>query len=245
MSAKPLSRFGRIADPTLHPYELLRREVTEAIKTNNLDPDADRAKIETCCREAIERWQSVARQGLDGKQLLGDPEGMAQRILASVLEFGPLTELLADPGVEEIFIEGEDIFFLDQRGLMRGVSEVTTEAENLSIVRRLLQDSGREVTERDPIVQARCFGGTVRVGVVIPPIADRLSVTIRKYVLRNETLERLVAYDSITPDRRRAALDRRTGEGGRVGVWAARCREDHARQPRCCGRCGRRPSCAV
>ncbi len=185
-------------DAVMGPYDQLRSEVTEAIKTDNLDPDTDIALIEAATHEAVNRWQSIARQGLDHKMLLSDPSGMAARILLSVLAYGPLTALLSDPGIEEIFIEGDDIFYIDGQGIMRSVSEVVTEPELLNIVRRLLQDAGREVTERDPIVQARCFGGTVRIGVVIPPIADRLSVTIRKYTMRNETLQRLVGYDSIT-----------------------------------------------
>ncbi len=188
----------------LAPYEQLRNEVTEGIKSARLDPELDPSGVEQFVHDAIEQWQSVARKGLDGKELLARPDEMANRILRYVLEYGPLTEPLNDPGVEEIFIEGDDIFYIDGGGYMRGVSEVTTAEENLAVVRRLLQDSGREVTEREPMVQARVLGGTVRLGVVIPPIADKLSVTIRKYTMRNETLSLLVGRESM--DQRVAEL---------------------------------------
>ncbi|MEL7209491.1 MAG: ATPase, T2SS/T4P/T4SS family, partial [Actinomycetota bacterium] len=137
-------------------------------------------------------------------ELLVRPDEMAERIVRYILEYGPLTEPLADPAVEEIFIEGDDIFYIDGGGYMRGVSDVTMADENLAVVRRLLQDSGREITERDPMVQARVLDGTVRLGAVIPPIADKLSVTIRKYTMRNETLSLLVARESM--DQRVAEL---------------------------------------
>ena len=180
------------------PYRELRENVTDAIRTADLDPDTDRDQIAQLAQQAVDRWQTVARQGLAGRQLLSDPDAMVQRILLAVLAYGPLTPLLSDPHIEEIFIEGDDVFYIGPQGVMRGIAETTSEADNLKAVRRLLQDSGREVTEREPMVQARCFGGTIRLGVVIPPIADRLSVTIRKYTMRNETLERLIGYDSLT-----------------------------------------------
>jgi pilus assembly protein CpaF len=188
----------------LSPYEQLRNEVTEGIKDARLDPELDPAGVRTFVQAAIEQWQSVARKGLEGKELLVRPEEMAERILRFVLEYGPLTGPLGDPGVEEIFIEGDDIFYIDGGGYMRGISEATMADENLAVVRRLLQDSGREVTEREPMIQARVLDGTVRLGVVIPPIADKLSVTIRKYTMRNETLSLLVGRDSM--DQRVAEL---------------------------------------
>ena len=160
MKAEPKSRrraIGRV----LSPYEQLRNEVTEGIKDARLDPETDPLSVHDFVRSAIDQWQSVARKGLDGKELLVRPDEMAERILRYVLEYGPLTEPLSDPGVEEIFIEGDDIFFIDGGGYMRGVSEVTMADENLAVVRRLLQDSGREITERDPMVQARVLDGTV------------------------------------------------------------------------------------
>ncbi len=197
MTNEGTTQRRRVNQRTLSPYEQLRNEVTEGIKNARLDPEADPSGVAEFTRTAIDQWQSVARKGLEGKELLVRPEEMTERILRYVLEYGPLTGPLNDPGVEEIFIEGDDIFFIDGGGYMRGVNEVTMADENLAVVRRLLQDSGREVTEREPMVQARVLGGTVRLGVVIPPIADKLSVTIRKYTMRNETLSLLVGRDSM------------------------------------------------
>ncbi|MCP5031192.1 MAG: CpaF family protein [Actinomycetia bacterium] len=197
MTTEGTTQRRRTSQRSLSPYEQLRNEVTEGIKNARLDPEADPGGVVEFIRAAIDQWQSVARKGLEGKELLVRPEDMTERILRYILEYGPLTGPLEDPGVEEIFIEGDDIFYIDGGGYMRGVNEVTMADENLAVVRRLLQDSGREVTERDPMVQARVLGGTVRLGVVIPPIADELSVTIRKYTMRNETLSLLVGRDSM------------------------------------------------
>ena len=199
-----MASLRRTHTRALSPYEQLRNEVTDDIKSARLDPESDTENVRRFVSDAIDRWQTVARKGLDGKELLAHPEQMADRLLRYVLEFGPLTGPLSDPAVEEIFIEGDDVFYIDGGGYMRGVAEATFAEENLAVVRRLLQDSGREITEREPMVQARVLGGTVRLGAVIPPIADHLSVTIRKYTMRNETLSLLVARQSM--DQRVAEL---------------------------------------
>jgi pilus assembly protein CpaF len=42
------------------------------------------------------------------------------------------------------------------------------------------------------------MGGTARLTAVIPPVGDRLSATIRRYALRRQTLDSLVALESIS-----------------------------------------------
>ena len=145
MSREPATARRRTTSRPLSPYEQLRNEVTDGIKNTRLDPEVDPEGVNRFVRTAIESWQTVARQGLDGKELLARPDEMAERILRYVLEYGPLTSPLNDPGVEEIFIEGDDVFYIDGGGYMRGVSEVTTAGENLAVVRRLLQDGTKPV----------------------------------------------------------------------------------------------------
>jgi pilus assembly protein CpaF len=48
------------------------------------------------------------------------------------------------------------------------------------------------------MVQARVLDGTARLTAAIPPVGDRLSATLRRYVVRNVTLDDLVGRDSLT-----------------------------------------------
>ena len=83
------------------------------------------------------------------------------------------------------------------------------------------------------MVQARVLDGTARLTAAIPPVGDRLSATLRRYVVRNVTLDDLVARDSLSPEaatflgalmqlRSRVAVSGEPGAG-----------QDHARSPRC------------
>mgnify|MGYP003341085277 CR=1 FL=1 len=70
------------------------------------------------------------------------------------------------------------------------------------------------MNHRSPIVQARVLDGKVRLGVVIPPVSDRLSCTLRKYTLHHEDLRDLVHLDSLSPSAAAllsAAMMTRTG----------------------------------
>jgi pilus assembly protein CpaF len=181
-------------------YEQLRTSVADRIKTLNLDPNAESSAVIALIRDEIADYQARAGLALDDLPTLSDPSRMADQLTQSILDFGPLSPLLEDETIEEIFIEGSDLYCIDGQGQLRGASEITSQGELMHQVRKLLQESGRELNERNPMVQARVFGGRIRLGVVAPPIADHLSVTLRKYTMRHETFDLLVRYDGLTPE---------------------------------------------
>jgi pilus assembly protein CpaF len=63
----------------------------------------------------------------------------------------------------------------------------------------MLASTDRQLNTRHPMVQARVLGGSARLTAAIPPIGDQLSATVRRYVVRNVTLDDLVARDSMSP----------------------------------------------
>ena len=75
----------------------------------------------------------------------------------------------------------------------------TSEEENRQIVERLLAATDRQLNTKHPMVQARVLDGTARLTAAIPPVGDQLSATLRRYVVRNVTLDDLVARDSLSP----------------------------------------------
>src|SRR2546430_8088121 len=124
---------------------------------------------------------------------------MVHRVLRSITELGPLSELLARRDVEEIFVEGARVTYLDVEGRLRGLPEPTTEDENRQILERILAATDRQLNAKHPIVQARVLDGTARLTAAIPPIADRLSATVRRYTGRDVTLDEVVARDALSP----------------------------------------------
>jgi len=179
-------------------YDEIRRDVLARIARRQLRPDGDLDEVRSETYRAVEEYERVARLGEELPLL--SPTVMADRVLRSIVDFGPLTDLIARHDVEEIFIEGARVSFLDGSGRLRGLALPTSEDENRQIIERLLAPTDRQLNTKHPMVQARVLAGTARLSAAIPPVGDRLSATLRRYVVRNVTLADLVARDSLSQE---------------------------------------------
>ncbi len=180
---------------TRDAYELIRHGVLAAIEQRRLEPDRDITEVRVETQRAVDDYQRRARLG--NEISLSDPVLMVERIMSSVCDFGPLTELLSRSDVEEIFVEGPRVSYLDASGKLRGLAVPTTESENRRVVERLLASTERHLNAQYPLVQARVLHGTARLTASIPPISDRLSATLRRYVVRHVSLADLVRRGSL------------------------------------------------
>lgn len=182
---------------TVDAYAEIRRRALERIDHAGVDPDEDKGRLKELVEEAVDEYQRLAHLG-EGRSL-ADPGATVERLLRSVTAHGALGDLLERNDVEEIFIEGDRVTYLEAGGGLRGLEAPSTEEENQRVVERLLASTDRRLDASMPLSQARILEGTARLTAVIPPIADRLSATIRRYALRRQTLDSLVDLGSITP----------------------------------------------
>jgi pilus assembly protein CpaF len=105
-----------------------------------------------------------------------------KEVLDESLGLGPLEELLADPTVTEIMVNGADMIYVEKSGKLQ-LSNVrfTSNGHLRTIIERIVNPLGRRIDERTPYVDARLADGS-RVNAVIEPLSiDGPSVTIRKF----------------------------------------------------------------
>ena len=178
-------------------YEEIRSDVLAHLERAKLDPKTNLDGVRQAVVDTVEGYQVRAHLG-EGRALR-DPHDMVGRVLTSITGYGPLTELLTRPEIEEVFIEGSRVSYLDALGHLQGLSIPTSEAENRQIIDRLLATTQRHLDSQNPIVQARVLDGKARLSAAIPPVADRLSATIRRHILRKESIHSLVERGSLTP----------------------------------------------
>jgi pilus assembly protein CpaF len=178
-------------------YLDIRRRALQLVEEQRLDADADVDAIRHVVTRSVEEYQRRAHIG--DERTLGNPGEMIARVTRSLAEYGPLTDLLQRPDIEEIFIEGARVTYIDGTGRLRSLDEPTTAEENKHVIDRLLARSDRRLDAANPIVQARVLDNSARLTAVIPPIADQTSVTVRRYALRKETIGSLVEFDSMSP----------------------------------------------
>ena len=177
-------------------YEKLRREALSRIDDSGIDPADDQTAVRDLLQTTVDEYQSRAHLG-EGRSL-ADPTGTVDRLVESVTGRGPLAQLLDRSDIEEIFIEGDQVTYLEASGALRGASVPSSEAENRQTVERLISETDRRLDASNPIAQARILDGSARLTAVIPPVGDHLSATIRRYALRRQTLSSLVELGSLT-----------------------------------------------
>ena len=85
-------------------YDSIRREVLRAIERRRLRPDRDLADVRAEVERAVDEYQRRAQFG--EARRLADPATVVERVVRSIADLGPLTDLLARSDVEEIFIDG-------------------------------------------------------------------------------------------------------------------------------------------
>ena len=181
---------------TVDVYESLRQEALARIDSTGLDPASQVAEVRDLLEATVDAYQRRAHLG-EGRSLI-DPRATVERLARSVSGSGPLQDLLERPDIEEIFVEGERVTYLEAGGALRSIAAPTTELENRQVIERLIASTDRRLDASSPIAQARILDGSARLTAVIPPVGDRLSATIRRYALRRQTLDSLVDLESLT-----------------------------------------------
>ncbi len=125
---------------------------------------------------------------------------LERRIAQRSFGLGPLEELLADPAVDEIMVNGPGLVWVERAGCLEATDLCFADAEELRhAIERILAPLGRRVDEAEPLADARLPDGS-RVNVIIPPLAlDGPVLTIRRFRPRGLDPDALVALGSWTP----------------------------------------------
>ncbi|MFN8045941.1 MAG: ATPase, T2SS/T4P/T4SS family [Dermatophilaceae bacterium] len=174
----------------------VRSEVEELIRRSGLDPVKDQAAVRQLVKEAVVDYDQRSVHG--GLPFIDDVDVAARMVWDSVAGLGPLQRYLDDPEVEEIWVNQPSRVFIARRGVAELTSTVLTRDEVRDLVERMLKSSGRRVDLSSPFVDATLPDGS-RLHVVIPDITrEDWLVNIRKFVVRADRLDDLVALGTLT-----------------------------------------------
>ncbi|MGH9374448.1 MAG: ATPase, T2SS/T4P/T4SS family, partial [Vicinamibacterales bacterium] len=111
----------------------------------------------------------------------------------------PIEDLLIDPAITEVMVNaGGRRVFVERRGIVEAVAGRALEVRNLTVaIKNIARACGDEISERQPIHDARLEDGS-RVAAMFPPCAvDGPTLTIRKFTYRY-SLDDLVAGSTLT-----------------------------------------------
>jgi len=176
-----------------------RREDVDRIKRRVLEYYDFAAMTDEQLDEAV--MKCIAEEYGDQYLDMATRADIADQVFSSIRGLGLLDSILYDDSITEVMINGCKDIFIEKAGKVMRLQEEFEDDERLSdVIQKIVGMAGREVNEANPIVDTRLADGS-RVNVVLPPISLKGPiVTIRKFSKEPMTIEKLIAYGSITQD---------------------------------------------
>jgi pilus assembly protein CpaF len=173
----------------------LRRRLIERRRAEAAAGGAEAEELSVAVERLVEREAAILSGPTRAK--------VAELILRDTVGLGPLEELMADPLVEEVMVNGPDEVYVERAGrIERTPVRFPSERALRDAIERILTPLGRRIDELSPMVDARLDDGS-RVNVVIPPLAvGGPSLSIRRFAAARPGPDQLVASGSLTPEAR-------------------------------------------
>ncbi len=176
-----------------------KRERLEQIKERIRIQLRDRSQVDddvlyACIEEAVEEEARARYLPLAGRLELRN------RLVNAFRRLDILQELVDNPEITEIMINGKDQIFVEQHGRISRWEEGFDSNQQLEdMIQQIVSRINRAVNVANPIADARLPDGS-RVHIVLPPIAlDGPVVTIRKFP-EPITVQRLLELGSLSEE---------------------------------------------
>ncbi|WP_082887514.1 CpaF family protein [Bordetella ansorpii] len=135
-------------------------------------------------------------------QLSGQEEELISRqMLDEMVGVGPIEPLLADDTVNDILVNGAGQIFIERYGKLELTPITFIDEEHVfNTAQRIAARVGRRIDEANPMVDARLPDGS-RVNVITHPLAlDGTTISIRKFMRRDLSLESLASRGAMSMD---------------------------------------------
>ena len=132
---------------------------------------------------------------------LKEREQLEHLLFNSLRKYDAIQELLEDPEVTEIMVNGASHIFYEKKGkLFQSQTHFSSEQKLGDVIQQMAGNSNRMVNEASPIVDTRLEDGS-RVNIVLSPISiDGAAVSIRKFPQTPILMEDLIRIGSITEE---------------------------------------------
>ncbi|WP_200911075.1 MULTISPECIES: CpaF family protein [unclassified Sphingomonas] len=120
-------------------------------------------------------------------------------LVDELLGLGPLEELLADPAISDIMVNGPEQTFVERKGKLELANINFRDEEHLfQIAQRICNSVGRRVDQTTPLADARLKDGS-RVNVIVPPLSLKgTAISIRKFSAKPITIDMMAGFGSMS-----------------------------------------------
>lgn len=169
---------------------------------NELKKELRKLLEENVYREDEELYEVIDSLILKQRSIpipLSEKNRLRKELFYGVRKLDVLQELLEDPSITEIMVNGPDHIFVERNGKIEECKFCFSSVEKLKdVVMQIVGRCNRVVNESKPIVDARLENGD-RVNVVVSPAALHGPIlTIRRFPKEPITMKKLIAYGTLT-----------------------------------------------
>ncbi len=165
--------------------------ISHALESKSLTP-AERTKV---VRDLlVQAYESTKLQLSNSLR-----DDIFKVVMDELIGFGPIQQLLDDPHVTEVMVNGAKNVYVEKNGKLEKTTIVfDDDIQVLRVIDRIILPLGRRIDSDSPTVDARLPDGS-RVNAIIPPVAiDGPSITIRKFSKEHLTFDQLIELGTIT-----------------------------------------------
>lgn len=170
----------------------VRNKIMEQISyRENLSDEAMKEMIaELLMEEARKTYIPLKERIMIGKE-----------IFQSMRELDVLQNLIDDPDITEIMINGPDSIYVEEYGKIKQIDKKFENEEKLrNVIQQIVAKCNRVVNDSSPIVDARLENGS-RVNVVLNPVAlNGPILTIRRFPEHPFTMEKLISIGAVSDE---------------------------------------------
>jgi pilus assembly protein CpaF len=190
--------------PKTDPFEGLKEKIHEKIieeintgAFKESEGEEQDSNLEKEISEIVERFledESTFITKLEKQKLLNE-------IIDETIGFGPINQLIRDPSVSEIMVNGTDKVYIEKNGKLLLTDVAFKDDQHIMrVIDKIVAPLGRRIDESSPMVDARLPNGS-RVNVIIPPLAlNGPTITIRKFSERPFTVKDLINFGTLSPE---------------------------------------------
>ena len=188
--------------PVINDYDIfsdkdflddIRKKIIESIIDNKID---DSVPLESYINDEIDKV-------LNGHDLTNLERSHIYNIIDNELNgYGPINELLNDPNISEIMVNGPNEIYVEIDGrIIRDETVSFINSEHiLRIIGKMIGPLGKTIDSSSPMVDSRLPDGS-RINAIIPPLSVNGPVlTIRKFKSNLSSIDDLLRNGTLTRD---------------------------------------------
>jgi len=192
--------------PRPEEIEQLFRDIATSVATDDelyekLSVEKDSKKYDVILRGAVRKKYRSFIEDTDLSLTPEEEKIFFEDVLDEIKGLGPIEQLLRDPEVTEIMVNGPDCIFVEKNGINHLTPLKFIDSDHLiASIQEIVSPLNRRIDMTSPMIDARLPDGS-RVNAVINPVAlDGPYLTIRKFPEFRHTLENLIDLKSMNTE---------------------------------------------